>query len=106
MSQVTLGIRHLRDEQILLRDSGLYWVAVDQASDAAALAVQCLAAMPPEARGMLVCCGHSSRKLAQKLAPDAGPALLKLYDIKKADIGLTLKSLVGELARLPGLPLC
>jgi cellulose biosynthesis protein BcsE len=99
LSQVTLGIRHLRDEQIMLRDSGLYWVAVDQARDSAALAVQCLAAMSPEARGMLVCCGHSSQDLAQKLAVDAGPGQLKLFDIKKDDIGLALKSLVGELTR-------
>ena len=99
MSQVTLDIRHLRDEQILLRDGGLYWVAVDQASDSAALAVQCLAAMPAHAQGMLVCCGHSSQDLAQKLAADTGPGQLKLFDIYKDDIGLTLKSLVGELTR-------
>ena len=37
--------------------------------------------------------------LAQKLAADAGPGHLKLFDIKKADIGLALKSLVGELTR-------
>ena len=99
MSQVTLAIRHLHDEQILLDNGGLYWVAVDQASDSAALAVQCLAAMPANARATLVCCEHSSQELASKLAADTGPGLLKLFDIKKADIGLTLKSLVGELTR-------
>jgi cellulose biosynthesis protein BcsE len=99
LSQVTLAIRHLRDEQVLLREGGLYWVAVDQASDSAALVVQCLAAMPANARATLVCCGHSSQDLAQKLAADTGPGHLKLFDVESADIGLTLKSLVGELTR-------
>ncbi|GID08690.1 cellulose biosynthesis protein BcsE [Pseudomonas sp. 008] len=99
MSQVTLAIRDLRDEQILLREGGFYWVAVDQARDAATLAAQCLAAMPADARAMLVCCGHSSRDVAQKMAAYAGPGELKLFDINEADVGRALKSLVGELTR-------
>ena len=99
MTLVTLGIRYLLDEQIELRESGLYWVAVDRLSDGAALAVQCIAAMSANARAVLMCCDHSSQDLAQKLAADTGPGLLTLFDIPKADIGLTLKSLVGELNR-------
>lgn len=99
MSNVTLAIRHLRDEQMLLRQGGLYWVVADQVGDAAALAIQCLAAMPAQARASLLCCGHDSQTLAQALSPDNGPGELALFDIKEVEIGLALASLTGELTR-------
>jgi len=84
---------------MVLRQGGLYWVAADQAGDAAALASQCLAAMPAQARATLACCGHQSQALAATLAADAGPGELALFDIDEGDIGLALKALVGELTR-------
>lgn len=104
MSQVTLAIRHLRDEQMYLRQGGLYWVMVDQAGDAAVLAGQCLAAMPAATQATLLCCGHSSQALANGLAADAGPAELGLFDIAESAMGLALKSMVGELTRAVAAP--
>jgi len=77
----------------------MYWVAADQAVDAAVLACQCLAAMPEQTRATLMCCGHDSQALTQRLAVDAGPGELALFDLKEADIGLALTSLVSELNR-------
>ncbi len=99
MNRLTLAIGQLRDEQMVLRQGGLYWVATDQAIDAAVLAAQCLAAMPEPARATLLCCGHDSQAVANTLAADAGPGELGLFDIQEADIGLALKALISELNR-------
>lgn len=87
-----------------LRQGGLYWVAADLASDAAALASQCLAAMPATTQATLLCCGHSSQALAQALPAEAGPAELTLFDIAESAMSLALKSMVGELTRAVAAP--
>jgi len=104
VSQVSLAIGHLRDEQMYLRQGGLYWVAADLAGDAAALASQCLASMPAQAKATLLCCGHSSQALAQALPADQGPGELTLFDIAEPAMGLALKTMVGELTRAVAAP--
>ncbi|MNF22362.1 hypothetical protein D3C84_29140 [compost metagenome] len=99
MSHVTLAIRHLRDEQSLLRTGGLYWLSIDRAGDAEILGRQFLAALVQEKMAALVCCGQAPEQIAGKLDDHAGPAELKLFEIAERDILLSLKVLPADLDR-------
>lgn len=45
MGHVTLAVRHMQDEQMLLREGSLYWVALDHATDADIFARQFLSGL-------------------------------------------------------------
>ena len=81
MGPVTLAIRHLQDEYILLRQGGLYWIALDQPVDAQTFACQFLGALSAAQQATLVCVGLEPQALADRLAPDSGPSVLRLFAV-------------------------
>lgn len=99
MSHVSLGIRHLQDEQVLLRQGGLYWVSVDLNSDAETLALQFLSALPRAQPTTLVCGGCDPQTLLENLDGESGPERLRLFEVADDDLGMALKSWVSELHR-------
>ncbi|WP_454870342.1 cellulose biosynthesis protein BcsE [Pseudomonas lini] len=99
LSHVSLAIRDLPDEQLLMRQGGLYWVAVDRTRDVEALALQGLAALPEQHRASLVWCGHCPEQLIGALDERSGPDAVRVFEVPEAVIRLALKSLPGELRR-------
>ncbi|MCJ8207949.1 cellulose biosynthesis protein BcsE [Pseudomonas sp. RGM2987] len=99
MSQVSLAIRGFADEQLLMRQGGLYWVAVDRTRDAEALALQGLMALPGQHRAGLLWCGFYPEQLAEALDARSGPGELRLFEVPEAVIRPALKSLPSELRR-------
>ncbi|MCX7080652.1 MAG: BcsE family c-di-GMP-binding protein, partial [Pseudomonas sp.] len=99
VSQVTLSIRYLRDEQMLLHQGGLYWLSIDQVGDAEVLGRQFLGALEKVRSATLVCCAQDPRQIVAKLDKRLGPFELRLFEVTEADIRLALKSLPLELNR-------
>ena len=99
MSHVSLAIRNLPDEQLLMRQGGLYWVAVDQTRDVEALALQGLIALPEQQRASLVWSGHYPEQLIGAMSERSGPGELCLFEVPESVIRLALKSLSSELRR-------
>lgn len=100
-SHVTLAIRHLQDEHILLRVGGLYWVAVDRVSDADILARQFLSAMPEQQLATLVCLGREADALLAPMDAKCGPAALRLFArLDVAYVCASFKFLTSDLHRI------
>lgn len=101
MGPVTLAIRHLQDEHILLRQGGLYWIAHDLPADAQTLACQFLGALSAQHEATLVCVGTEPEALAGRLAADSGPSVLRLFSVA-ADVAATavLPALSVDLQRI------
>jgi cellulose biosynthesis protein BcsE len=89
----------LQDEQVLLRQGGLYWVSVDLNSDAETLARQFLSALPRAQPTTLVCGGCDPQTLLENLDGESGPERLRLFEVADSDLGMALKSWVSELHR-------
>ncbi|WP_339491928.1 cellulose biosynthesis protein BcsE [Pseudomonas rhizophila] len=104
MSHVSLAIREVPDEQLLMRQGGLYWVAVDRTRDVEALALQSLAALPERHRASLVWCGHHPEQMIGALGERSGPDELRVFEVSKAAIRAALKSLPSELKRAGTVP--
>lgn len=101
LGHVTLAVQHLQDEYILLHQGGLYWIALDHASDAQALARQFLAALPYEQGATLMCVGSEPQALVEPLPLDCGPATLRLFSIDAKGLASTiLPSLIVDFQRL------
>lgn len=101
MGPVTLAIRHLQDEHILLRQGGLYWIALDHVADAQTLACQFLGALPATQAATLVCVGSEPEVISDRLAADQGPATLRLFAIDTNTAASTVfHSLVVDLQRI------
>lgn len=101
MGHVTLAIRHLQDEQMLLRQGGLYWVALDHATDADIFARQFLSALSEEHLATLVCSGIDPQTVVQSMASDCGPAALRLFAMPDDASGrAAFKSLTSDLQRI------
>ncbi|GAB7527838.1 cellulose biosynthesis protein BcsE [Pseudomonas sp. 3A(2025)] len=101
MGPVTLAIRHLQDEHILLRQGGLYWIALDHVADAQTLACQFLGALPATQAATLVCVGSEPEVISDRLAADQGPATLRLFAIA-AEVAApaVFHSLIVDLQRI------
>lgn len=101
MGPVTLAIRHLQDEHILLRQGGLYWIALDQPADAQTLACQFLSALPAPQAATLVCVGSEPEVISDRLSADQGPAALRLFAIDANTAASTvLPALIVDLQRI------
>lgn len=101
MGPVTLAIRQLQDEHILLRQGGLYWIALDQPADAQTLACQFLGALPAGQAATLVCVGSEPEVISDRLAADQGPAALRLFAIDSDHAASTVfHSLIVDLQRI------
>ena len=85
MEPVTLAIRHLRDEQMLLRQGGLYWLSIDHVSDAKILAFQFLEGLGHIQAATLVCFNQDPKEVVAPLGRHAGPATLRLFEVPEAD---------------------
>lgn len=99
MANITLAIHGLLDQQTVLRAGGLYWVTVDQPADAKLLANQFIEAMDERVPATLIACANSPQHLISQLAPDRGPAKLRLYEIPKRVVNSALETLTRELSR-------
>ena len=99
MANITLAIHGLLDQQTVLRAGGLYWVTVDQPADAKLLANQFIEAMDERVPATLIACANSPQHLISQLAPDRGPAKLRLYEIPKRVVTSALETLTRELSR-------
>lgn len=99
MEQVTLAVRHLRDEQMLLRQGGLYWLSIDHVSDAKILAFQFLEGLGHIQAATLVCFNQDPQEVVAPLGRHAGPATLRLFEVPEASIRSALESLNHELSR-------
>ncbi|WP_258632545.1 cellulose biosynthesis protein BcsE [Pseudomonas sp. B21-028] len=99
LSHISLAIRGVPDEQLLMRQGGLYWVAVDRTRDVEALALQGLIALPQQHPASLVWCGHYPEHLVGALNERSGAGELRLFEVPEAVIRLALKSLPSELSR-------
>ncbi|WP_426116319.1 cellulose biosynthesis protein BcsE [Pseudomonas sp. DSP3-2-2] len=101
MGHVTLTIRHLQDEQMLLREGGLYWVALDHATDADIFARQFLSGLSHKHSATLVCSGADPQAVVQGMADDSGPGTLRLFSIPHdASAGKAFKVLSSDLHRI------
>ena len=81
MGHVTLAIRHLQDEQMLLRRGGLYWIALDRTTDAEIFARQFLSALSEDNTATLICSGTDPEAIAETLAADCGPSALRMFSM-------------------------
>lgn len=104
MSQFSLAVRGFADEQLLMRQGGLYWVAVDRTRDAEALALQGVLALPAQHRASLLWCGYYPEPVAEALDQRSGPGELRLFEVPEALIRPALKSLPSELRRAATVP--
>lgn len=86
LALTTLAIRGLLDQQIALRTGGLYWVTVDQPTDAKVVARQFIEALAPQIPSTLISCANTPHSILSDLAPDRGPAKLKLFEIPVREI--------------------
>ena len=101
MSQVTLAIRHLQDEQICLREAGLYWVALDQPADANLIARQFLSALQQTHAATLTCCGQDPATVVDSMASDAGPGALRMFSVPDdAAIRAAFNAFASDLSRI------
>ena len=101
MSQVTLAIRHLQDEQISLREAGLYWVALDQPADANLIACQFLSSLQQTHAATLTCCGQDPATVIASMASDAGPGALRLFSVPDdAAIRAAFNAFTSDLSRI------
>ena len=99
MAHITLAIHGLLDQQTMLRPGGLYWITVDQPADAKLLTNQFIEAIAERVPATLISCANSPQSLISRLAPDRGPAKLRLYEIPKRVITAGLETLTRELSR-------
>jgi cellulose biosynthesis protein BcsE len=101
LSQVTLAIRHLQDEQISLREAGLYWVALDQPADANLIACQFLSSLQQTHAATLTCCGQDPATVIASMASDAGPGALRLFSVPDdAAIRAAFNAFTSDLSRI------
>lgn len=101
MSQVTLAIRHLQDEQICLRETGLYWVALDQPADANLIARQFLSSLQQTQAATLTCCGQDPATVVGSMASDAGPGALRMFSVPDdAAIRAAFNAFTSDLSRI------
>lgn len=99
MSHVSLAIRDIPDEQLLMCQGGLYWVSVDRIRDAETLALQGMMALPERHRASLVWSGHCSEALIGALDARFESGQLRAFEVPEVVIRLALKSLPSELRR-------
>lgn len=99
LALITLAIYGLLDQQTALRTGGVYWISVDQLTDAKALVRQFLNALPEHIPATLIASGHSPYSLIDELAPDRGPDKLKLFEIPQRQINPALATLPRDLNR-------
>lgn len=101
MGHVTLAIRHLQDEEMLLRKGGLYWIALDRTSDAEILAQQFLSALSEEHIATLICSGTDPRTIVKTLAADSGPSALHMFSMPHdASARKAFTTLTSDLKRI------
>ena len=103
MLYISLGIHGLLDQHIALRTGGLYWVTVDQPTDAKRLVRQFLECIPPAVPASLIVCAHSVQHVISDLAPDRGPDKLKLFELAPNVVERGLNTLTRDLSR-SGIP--
>lgn len=99
LSHVSLAIRGLPDEQLSMRQGGLYWVSVDRGRDVETLALQGLMALPEQHRASLIWSGLYPEQLIGSLQERSGCAQWGLFEIPEGVIRQALRSLPGELTR-------
>lgn len=99
LALTTLAIRGLLDQQIALRTGGLYWVTVDQPTDAKVVARQFIEALAPQIPSTLISCANTPHSILSDLAPDRGPAKLKLFEIPVREIKPGLATLTRDMSR-------
>ena len=104
MVHISLAISGLLDQQIALRAGGLYWVTADHSADAKLLAKQFLEAIPESVPATLIAGAGSVQTIISELAPDRGPAKLKLFEIAQRVIEPALSTLTRDLGRAGILP--
>lgn len=104
MSHVSLAIRELPDEQLLMRQGGLYWVAVDRIRDAEALAQQVVRALPGRHRASLIWCGNYPEQTVGTLGERFDAGGVCAFEVPEAVIRPALKSLGSELRRAATVP--
>ena len=103
MLYISLGIHGLLDQHIALRTGGLYWVTVDQPTDAKRLVRQFLECIPPAVPASLIVCADSVQHVISDLAPDRGPDKLKLFELAPNVVERGLNTLTRDLSR-SGIP--
>ncbi|WP_448645461.1 cellulose biosynthesis protein BcsE [Pseudomonas mediterranea] len=94
-----MAIRGLPDEQLSMRQGGLYWVSVDRGRDVETLALQGLMALPQKHRASLIWSGLYPEQLIGSLQERSDCAQWGLFEIPEAVMRLALQSLPGELKR-------
>lgn len=97
---ISLAIHGLLDQQTVLRTGGLYWVTVDQPTDARRLTQQFIEALPQGSSAALICSDNAVQDIVSDLAPDLGPDTLKLFDIAGKRIESALAILPHDLGRI------
>ena len=97
---ISLAIRGLLDQQIVLRTGGLYWVAVDQQADARLLARQFLEAIPEHVPATLICCADAVQSITGTMAADLGPDKLRQFEIPLAKVEQGLATLTRDMGRI------
>ena len=86
---------------MLLRQGGLYWIALDLASDADILARQFLSALTEQYRSTLVCVGGEPEEVVAPMAVDCGPSALRLFAVaERASATSVLRGLTADLQRI------
>ncbi|MET0613063.1 MAG: cellulose biosynthesis protein BcsE [Pseudomonas caspiana] len=101
MGHVTLAIRQLQDENMLLRQGGLYWIALDLASDADMLARQFLSGLTEQHLATLVSTVGDPQAVIEPMEADCGPSALRLFAVPGQALGYKfLTSLTSDLHRV------
>ncbi|PHN28501.1 cellulose biosynthesis protein BcsE [Pseudomonas sp. ICMP 561] len=99
MGHVTLAIRQMQDENMLLRQGGLYWIALDLASDADMLARQFLSALTEQHLATLVSTHIDPQTVVESMDADCGPSALRLFAVP-GSARKFLTSLTADLHRI------
>lgn len=98
--QISLAIRGLLDQQIVVRAGGVYWVTVDQPADARLLARQFLEAIPELVPATLICCAGDVQSITNEMAADLGPDKLRLFEIPQSKAEQGLATLTRDMGRV------
>lgn len=86
---------------MLLRQGGLYWVALDLVSDADILARQYLSALTEHDRATLVCVGGEPETVVDTMPAESGPSALRLFAVPERTAATSvLTSLTADLQRI------
>lgn len=84
-----------------LRKGGLYWIALDRASDAEILAQQFLSALSEAHIATLICSGTDPRTIVETLAADSGPSALRMFSMPHdASARKAFTTLTSDLKRI------